>query len=310
MVNKYQQIPVPPYPGEREKGKESLIKVAAIQTEPHIGDKERNMAEMLEMMEKAARQGVKLMVTPELSNSGYMFNSREEAFALSEEVPGGPTIEAWTEVANKYDLYIVGGINEREGNCLYDSAALVGPEGHIGTYRKTHLWNEEKLWFEPGNFGYPVFQLPFGCVGIRICYDIWFPEVTRILAIQGADIICDSTNWVDAPPLQTKEKPTAVYSAKQMSLMNCVWSINCDRVGIERGQGFIGNSCVTSPTGDCVGGPASPDDPEIVIAEINLLESRYRHWSEFNNPITDRRTDLYDPLFGYDPDTQQKSVDN
>ena len=135
MENRLRQIPIPPYPGERDPGKESIVKVAAIQTEPRIGDKKRNVMEMIAMIEKAAGQGVTLMVTPELSNTGYIFNSREEAFSMSEEVPHGPTTDEWLKVANKHNIYIVGGIAEREGDCLYDSAALVGPKGHIGTYR-------------------------------------------------------------------------------------------------------------------------------------------------------------------------------
>ncbi len=298
------KIPIPPYPGTRDKGKESLVKVAAIQFEPHIGDKAYSVKEGLKLIEKAGKKGAKLMVLPELSNTGYMYNSREEAFAMAEPVPEGPTTQEWIKMAKKYDAYICAGITEREGNCLYNSVSVVGPEGHIGTYRKTHLWNEEKLWFEPGNLGYPVFSLPFGKIGCRICYDIWFPEVTRIYAAQGADIICDSTNWVVVDPLQTKEKPTAAYSAQQMSLMNACFSICADRVGEERDCTFIGNSCITDPGGGFVAGPGSPDEPEIVMAEINVMLARYRHWSEFNNPLTDRRTDLYDMYLGYDPETR------
>ena len=287
----------------REKGGESRIKVAALQMEPHVGDKKRNMAGSLRLIEEAGKQGVKLMVLPELCNTGYLFNSREESFELAEEIPGGATTEEWGRAAKEFNAYICAGITERAGNKLYNSAALIGPEGHIGTYRKTHLWNEEKLWFEPGDLGYPVFHLPFGRVGIRICYDVWFPEVSRILVAQGADIICDPTNWVNLPPLQTKEKPTAAFSAQQMSLMNAVFSICADRVGDERGCTFIGGSCVIDPTGAFVAGPVSSDDPQAVIAEINVSQARYKHWSEFNNPMTDRRTDLYDSYLGYVPST-------
>lgn len=304
MPSKYQQIPVPPYPGTREKGKESLVKVAALQMEPHIGNKDRNIEETLKMIDQAGKKGVELMVLPELCNTGYIFNSRKEAFALAEEVPEGPTTQEWITAAKKYNAYICAGINECEGNHLYNSVVVVGPEGYIGTYRKTHLWNEEKLWFEPGNLGFPVFSLPFGKIGCRICYDIWFPEVTRILVAQGADIICDSTNWVVVEPLQTKAKPTAAVSAQQMSLMNAVYSICADRVGEERGCVFIGNSCITDPGGGFVAGPGDPDKPEVVMAEINLMLARYRHWSEFNNPMTDRRIDLYDEFLGYYPDEE------
>jgi predicted amidohydrolase len=221
---------------------------------------------------------------------------------MAEEVPDGPTTKEWIKAAQKHNAYICAGITEREGNLLYNSVAVVGPEGHIGTYRKTHLWNEEKLWFEPGNLGYPVFNLPFGKIGCRVCYDVWFPEVTRIYSAQGADIICDSTNWVEVPPLQTKDKPTAAFSAQQMSLMNAVYSICADRVGVERDCVYIGNSCITDPAGGFVAGPGSPDKPEIVMAEINLMLARYRHWSEFNNPMTDRRTDIYEEYLGYYPE--------
>jgi N-carbamoylputrescine amidase len=306
MSNQFQHILVPEYPGKRIKGSESLVKVAALQMEPHIGDKEHNVLESVRLIDEAARNNTKLMVLPELCNTGYMFNSREEAFALSEDIPEGPSSTRWIECCKKYDAYIVAGIAEREDNRLYDSAVVLGPEGHIGTYRKIHLWNEEKLWFEPGNLGLPVFDLPFGRIGCRICYDIWFPETTRILAAQGADIICDSTNWVVAEPLQSKEKITAVYSAQQNSLFNSCFSICSDRIGMERGQDFIGNSVITSPSGDLLAGPGSPDEPEIVITEINLMEARYRHWSEFNNPLTDRRLDIYDSYLGYNPKTGKR----
>jgi predicted amidohydrolase len=130
--------------------------------------------------------------------------------------------------------------------------------------------------------------------------------VTMILAAQGADIICDSTNWVVVDPLQTKEKPTAATSAAQMSLMNAVWSICADRVGAERDCTYIGNSCICDPGGGFAAGPGDPDKPEIVMAEINVVATRYRHWSEFNHPHTDRRTDLYDTYLGYDPETKNK----
>ncbi len=306
MNNRFQQIPVPEYPGKRIKGSESLVKVAALQMEPHIRDKEGNVMESVGLINKAGERGVKLMVLPELCNTGYMFNSRQEAFSLSETVPDGPTCAAWIKCCKKHGAYIVAGIAERDNNRLYDSSVVLGPEGHIGTYRKVHLWNEEKLWFEPGDLGFPVFDLPFGRVGCRICYDVWFPETSRILAAQGADIICDPTNWVVSEPLQSKEKITAVYSAQQNSLFNSCFSICSDRTGIERGQEFIGSSIIVNPSGDLLAGPGSSDEPEIVIAEINLMDARYRHWSEFNNPLTDRRLDVYDHFLGYDPETGKR----
>ena len=103
------KTPVPPYPGTREKGKESLVKVAAIQFEPHIGNKDYSVMEGLQLIEKAGKMGVKLMVLPELSNTGYIYNSRAEAFAMSEPVPDGPTTQEWIRMAKKYDAYICAG---------------------------------------------------------------------------------------------------------------------------------------------------------------------------------------------------------
>lgn len=303
--NNLNKLPIPPYPGVRERGKESLIKVAAIQFEPRIGNKAHSVKEGLKLIEKAGNQGVKLMVLPELSNSGYIYNSREEAFKMAELVPDGPTTQEWIKKAKKFDAYICAGINERQDNCLYNSVAVVGPEGHLGTYRKTHLWNEEKLWFEPGNNGFPVFELPFGKIGCRVCYDGFFPEITAIYAAQGVDIVCDSSNWVVAEPLQTMEKPTAAYTAKSLSFIYSVYTICCSRIGIERDCTFIGSSCIISPLGDFIAGPGATKKPEIVISEINVVAARYRNWSDLNSHFTDRRTDLYGMYDGYNPETKK-----
>jgi predicted amidohydrolase len=282
----------------------AVIKVAALQMEPRFGDKDWNIAESIRLIDAAAAKGAVLMVLPELCNTGYVFESREEALSLAEPVPGGPTTEAWIDKAREHRVYLCAGITERDGTMLYNSVVVVGPGGFIGTYRKMHLWDREKLWFEPGNLGFPVFELPFGTIGCRICYDVWFPESTRILTLQGADIICDSTNWVDAPPMQSKTKPTAAVSASQMSLMNSVYSVCADRVGADRAGTelaavFIGNSCIIDPRGDFVAGPASAELPEVLIAEIDLGNARDKDRTQRNNTFSDRRLDWYDRFLGY-----------
>ena len=127
---------------------ESPIKVACIQMEPKIGEKQANVARSLEKIAEAAANGAQLVVLPELCNSGYVFGSRHEAFALAEPLPDGPTTNAWLEAARRHDLVIVAGICERAGDALYNSAAIVGPDGFVGTYRKVHLWGSENLFFE------------------------------------------------------------------------------------------------------------------------------------------------------------------
>jgi predicted amidohydrolase len=285
---------------ERIKGKESVIKVAAIQMEPRVGDKAGNVKQQLAFVAEAAAQGVRLMVLPELGNTGYIFNTREEVAGLAEEVPGGPTCAAWIKACRGHDVYLCAGIAEQDGERYYNCAALIGPKGYIGKYRKIHLWDEEKLFFEPGDLGIPVFHLPFGRLGVMICYDGWHPEVARILALQGADIICDPTCWVLVPGIVTAENPISAYVHMASAHVNGLFMICADRCGVERGCTFLGNSCVVGPAG-FVAGPASFEKTEIVAAEINLAQARYKHWTDLADPFADRRTDLYDRLLGYRP---------
>ena len=170
---------------QRNTRDEAAVKIACIQMEPVVGHKEDNLRHSLDMIEEAAGNGAGLIVLPELCNSGYVFETREEAFALSETIPDGPTCNAWSEVASKHCLHIVAGINEREGEALYNSSVVIGPHGHVGTFRKVHLWNAENLFFEPGNLGFPVFKTPIGRIGTFICYDGWFPGELSPLRFAG-----------------------------------------------------------------------------------------------------------------------------
>ncbi|MBC8420771.1 MAG: hydratase [Desulfobacterales bacterium] len=266
-----------------------------------------NVTEGLRLIDEAGNQGARLMVLPELCNTGYIYNSHEELSAMAEPVPDGPTTEEWIKAAKKFNAYIFAGITERDGVRMYNTMAVVGPEGFVGKYRKTHLWNEEKLFFEPGNLGFPVFELPFGKVGCRICYDGCFPHVTSIYAAQGVDIICDCTNWVVAGEVQTCEKPTCAYTAQALSVLYGVFTVCADRFGTERDCTFIGASCIIAPSGDFLAGPASHNEPGVLVAEINVTDAHNsRYWTPYNNMFTDRRTDLYDAYFGYDPKTGKR----
>lgn len=151
---------------------ESSMRVACLQMEPRVGEKERNVARSLELIAQAADAGARLAVLPELCNSGYVFETRDEAFALAEPVPDGPTTKTWMAAAAKHGMVIVAGIAERQDENLYNAAVVVGPKGYIGTYRKNHLWGAENLFFEPGDLGMPVFHIGSGRIACAICYDI------------------------------------------------------------------------------------------------------------------------------------------
>ena len=283
----------------RTEKSEAVVRIACIQMEPRIGQKAGNVRKSLELIESAAREGAKLIVLPELANSGYVFESREEAFALAEPMPGGPTTEAWAKAAREFGLTIVAGIAEREGPALYNSAAIIGPDGYIGTFRKVHLWNEENLFFERGNLGFPVFATPIGRIGAMICYDGWFPEAYRLLALQGADLICIPTNWVPIPGQDPKREAMANILCMAAAHSNSVFIAAADRVGSERGQPFLGESLIVSHTGWPLAGPASRSDEEIIFAEVNLSDARRkRNWNEYNQVLRDRRKDVYDEMLG------------
>ena len=149
-----------------------MVKIACCQFEPKIGEKEKNIKKGLRIADEAKNQGANIIILPELANSGYVFNSRREAFDLSEEVPEGETTRVWEEFAKKHELYLATGISELSADRLYNSSVLLGPEGYIGKYRKLHLWSREKLFFEPGDLGLPLFHTPVGRMAMYICYDM------------------------------------------------------------------------------------------------------------------------------------------
>ena len=278
---------------------ESPITVACIQMEPKIGEKKANVAHSLDKIAEAAGKGARLIVLPELCNSGYVFASRHEAFTLAEPVPNGPTSEVWLEAARRHGAVIVAGICERAGDALYNSAAIVGPDGFIGTYRKVHLWGAENLFFEPGDLGVPVWRTEFGRMAVAICYDGWFPETFRLCALQGADIVCIPTNWVPIPGQAEGRQAMANILAMGAAHSNSIFIACADRVGIERGQRFEGQSLIVSYTGWPVAGPASRDTEDILIAEVDLGEARRkRNWNAFNQVLRDRRADVYDEMLG------------
>jgi len=282
----------------RIPGEESLLTVAAIQLAAVVGDKEGNNQRALDGLHRAADDGVQLMVLPELGNTGYVFNTRQEALAEAEPAYGGPTTTMWLEVARERGVYICGGLAENDGGRLYNSAVLVGPDGYIGRYRKVHLWDEEKLFFEPGDLGLNVFDLPFGRVAMMICYDGWHPEVARILKLKGADLILDPTCWVLVPDIVTPDNPVSAYVHLATAHVNNLFIVCADQCGQQRGCTFLGRSCIAGPSG-FVSGPASEVDPEIVAAEINVAAARYHHWTPLADPFADRRVDLFDAMLGY-----------
>lgn len=272
-----------------------MVAVAVGQIEPVMGDVAANIARTSAAIEEAAARGADVVVLPELCSSGYMFASRDEAYALAETAGDGPATSAWLRLAAEHGVIVVAGFPERDGAALYNAAFLAMPDGSSAVYRKVHLWDEEALYFEPGDVGFPVVRTPHGRIGMLICYDGWFPESYRTLALKGADLVCVPTNWVPIPGQREGERAMATVLTMAAAHSNAIVVAAADRVGVERGQEFIGQSLIVSHTGWPVAGPASATDEALLVAEVDLAEARRsRGWGRFNNPVRDRRPDAYE----------------
>jgi predicted amidohydrolase len=242
------------------------MQVAVAQIDPQLGEKDRNLATCVARMEEAVAAGAQLLVLPECAIPGYMFDSGEEALAYAEEIPG-PSTEALQRECARIDLYVVCGLLERDGDALRNAAVLVGPDGLIGTYRKTHLpFLGVDRFVTPGD-ALPVFDTPLGRIGIEICYDLRFPEVTRTLALRGADMVAHPTNFPMAAKIQT-ELITVARAAE-----NRIYLLTANRVGRERSGEFCGWSQIVDPFGKRLA-EAGEREETLLVGEVDVEKAR------------------------------------
>lgn len=262
------------------------MKVAVLQTDPVFGEVARNLEAA-----RAALAGVRadLVVLPELFATGYQLASKEEARALAEPAPGGRTVAALEAIARETGACVVAGLAEEAGGAIYNAAAIVYPSGFLTTYRKTHLFFEENDWFAPGAELPPVIRTPQGLrVGVMICFDWYFPEVARHLALAGADALAHPANLIlphcpDAMPVRCLE--------------NRVFAATANRVGSEARGGrkaltYIGRSQVLSPLGERLAAlPA--EGAGLAVAEIDPAAARGKRVTARDDLFRARRADLF-----------------
>ena len=261
------------------------VKVATVQFEPTMFEKERNISRLLALCEDAAKGGARLIVTPEMGTTGYCWFDRAEVAPFVESVPG-PTTDRFVKLARQYDCYIVIGMPEVDDDGIYFNAAvLVGPNGVIGRHRKTHPYISEPKWSAPGDLGHQVFDTAVGRIALLICMDIHFIETARLAALGGADVVCHISNWL-------AERTPAPYWISRAFENGC-YVIESNRWGLERTVQFSGGSCVIAPDGRIVAAIDGGDG--VAFADIDLDLARERKVG--GEPVfRQRRPELYAEL--------------
>jgi predicted amidohydrolase len=238
-------------------------RIACVQLDCIIGDPAYNRGQIVHHIERAGPGSVELVIFPECAVTGYCYDSLEEAARFAESVDG-PTLDAMAGACRSAGSYAIAGFIEKDGANLYNAAMLVGPAGLVGSYRKVHLpYLGVDRFLTPGNRPFEVFALPFGRVGVNICYDASFPEAARVLKLLGAQLIALPTNW---PPGAWR---TPKFTVNARANENHVYFAAVDRVGTERGWKFIGGSKVVDFNGDTLA-EAGPDKEEVLTLDIDL----------------------------------------
>ena len=265
------------------------VSLLLAQTGPKLGNKERNLRQISEQASKARKKNVDLLVFPELHLTGYTM--RDEVSHMAEPIPG-PSTRKVASIAKEHGVHIIFGMPEESEvkGVIHNAAVLMGPKGLIGRYRKIHLPThsvfEERRYYRPGQEA-PVFKTAIGTVALSICYDLYFPELTRLQALQGAQlVVCISAS----PGLRRRFFEGFCLSR---AMENAVYLAYVNRVGIEEGLQFWGGSRVIAPSGSVLA-QCKYDVEEFQICKVDLDEvSRAR---AFIPTIKDLEPGLFDQL--------------
>ncbi len=268
---------------------EKTVKTAGIQLAA-THDGAENIRKASELVELASDEGARIIALPQLFNSRWFPSAiNPKNFALAES-ESGPSISTLRELASKKEVVIIASIFEKDGADHFNTAFVIGVKGEIiGKYRKVHvpqipLW-EEKAYFKPGNLGFPVFDTPFCRIGVQICWDIFFPEGMRILALKGAQAIFVPT--ASAFEHSHRKWERAIMAAAHS---NGVFIMRVNRVGKEQRHEFYGRSFCAGPDGEFAHSPSGPS-AGVVLCELDLAEiGRVRNDWVF---LKDRRPEEY-----------------
>ncbi len=287
--------------------KKSTLAVALIQERNH-GDAEANLAVIEQRVAEAARQGAKLVLLQELHNGAYFCQHESvDEFDLAEPIPG-PSTERLGRLAKQHDVVLVSSLFERRAAGLYHNTAVVfdADGSTAGRYRKMHIPDDpgfyEKFYFTPGDLGFHPIDTSVGRLGVLVCWDQWYPEAARLMALAGADLLLYPTaiGWDpnDDPAEKDRQRAAWILSHRGHAVANGLPVLSCNRVGHEQspldaaGIDFWGSSHVLGPQGEFLAEAGA--QPEILLAEVDLARSEQvrRIWPF----LRDRRIDAYGDL--------------
>ena len=261
------------------------MKIGYFQFDPKFGAIATNLQRVTDRLNSV---DCDLLVLPEFAFTGYQFISQEEVFALAEPVPEGITTQTFVTLAREQERNFVLGLPERVGDRCYNTAILVGPPGLLGVYRKTHLFFEETLFFAPGDTGFQVWDIGRARIGLMVCFDWYYPEAARTLALKGADILCHPSNLV------LPHCPDAMITR---CLENRVFGVTANRIGQEARGGkpaltFIGKSGIVSPKGELIR-RAPTKEEDVGVVEVDVNDARQKSINPYNDLLRDRQPQYY-----------------
>lgn len=266
-------------------------RVAAVQFEPQHSEKAANLDRLEALVREAAANDAKIIVTPEMATIGSFWHGRDEIEPHVEPIPG-PTSDRFAALARELSVYITLGMGEVDPKTgiFYNAAILVGPDGLVGKHRKVHGYLSDPMWAADGDLGFQVWDTPLGKLGILICMDANYPESSRLLALDGADVLLIPVNWV------VEVCPAPLWINRAFD--NQRHAICANRWGAERGFSFSGGAGIIDPDGSlqtCVG---HSEQDTIVYGDVDLNTPKRDTppYDETINLLADRRPNLYQAL--------------
>lgn len=275
----------------------STLHVAALQLPLGSSDEQENIRAVSALVEQAAAGGAQVILPPELFSGPYFCKVEDEAlFALARPTAQHPSVQAMQALASKLKVAIPTSFFERDGQHYYNTLAMIGPDGAImGTYRKSHIPDgpgyEEKYYFRPGNDGFKVWDLFGHKVGVGICWDQWYPEAARVMALMGAEVLLYPTA-IGSEPYDADLDTSRMWRRAMIghAVSNCMPVIAANRIGTEDGQRFYGHSFISDEWGDFLA-EYGAEETGVLSATLDLSRAaRHRAGMGF---FRDRRPQLY-----------------